>query len=86
MLAIVDQLAAESHPGFTPRATTDSSLERDLRFDSLARVELLTRIEQHFGLHLPDGTLGDAETAGDLIRALHAASLEHGVSAARAEV
>lgn len=86
MLAIVDRLAAETHPGFNPHATPHSLLDRDLRLDSLARVELLTRIEQRFGLQLPQNTLRESETVHDLLRALRAAQREHGVPVARAEV
>ena len=53
LLAIVDGLVAESRPGFELRATLDSSLERDLGLDSLARVELVTRIEDGFRVALP---------------------------------
>jgi acyl carrier protein len=52
----------------------DSTLERDLGFDSLARSELLTRLEQQLGIQLPDSTLGSIETVADLLGAVAAAS------------
>jgi 1-acyl-sn-glycerol-3-phosphate acyltransferase len=73
LLAIIDGLAAESRPGFDLRATLDSSLERDLGLDSLARVELITRIEDGFSVQLHEDTLSRAETARDLLDALRAA-------------
>ena len=73
LLAIIDGLAAESRPGFESRATLDASLERDLGLDSLARVELISRIEDGFGVRLPEDTLSRAETPRDLLDALRSA-------------
>ena len=68
LLSVIDQLVAEVRPDGRAAATLDSSLERDLGLDSLARVELLTRIEQAFGVRLGDEVLGLAETPRDLLR------------------
>lgn len=76
VLRIVRALVAELRPGKTPEAALDSHLERDLGFDSLARVELLARIERTFHVHLPEGTLAAAETPRQLITALRAAGPE----------
>src|SRR5450759_2413588 len=93
LLAIIDGLAAESRPGFELRATLDSSLERDLGLDSLARVELISRIEDGFGVQLPADTLSRAETPRDLLNALrsagaaaHATGEAHAVQAPLARV
>ena len=93
LLAIIDGLAAESRPGFELRATLDSSLERDLGLDSLARVELISRIEDGFGVRLPEDTLSRAETPRDLLNALrsagaaaHATGEAHAVQAPLARV
>jgi acyl carrier protein len=51
----------------------DAALDRDLGLDSLARVELLLRIERAFGVTLPENTLQLAETANDLLTALRTA-------------
>ena len=85
LLAIIDGLAAESRPGFALRATLDSSLERDLGLDSLARVELISRIEDGFGVLLPEDTLSRSETPRDLLNALRSAgAAAHGTGEAHA--
>ncbi len=48
--------------------TLDSSLDRDLGFDSLARVELLTRAEQAFAVNLSEQLLSVIDTPRDLLR------------------
>ncbi|MBI5659457.1 MAG: AMP-binding protein [Nitrosomonadales bacterium] len=75
LLATVRRLAAELHsrPDAAVPVTLDSSLERDLGFDSIGRVELLTRLEQVFGVSLPERVLSIAETPRDLLREVLAA-------------
>jgi acyl carrier protein len=51
----------------------DDSLDRDLGVGSLERVELLFRLEQQFGMRFPDRVMGEAETLGDLARAIASA-------------
>ena len=53
--------------------TLDSSLDRDLGLDSLARVELLSRIEHSFNVRLSEKILADSESPRDLLRAVLAA-------------
>ncbi len=74
LLSAIDKLAQEARPGRAVRAQLDSSLERDLGLDSLARVELLARIEQLFQVHLPEDTLVESETPRDLLKALQRAA------------
>jgi enoyl-CoA hydratase/carnithine racemase/acyl carrier protein len=75
LLAILKHLAEELHPGAQPlpQATLDGSLERDLGLDSLARVELLLRIERKFKVKLSEQVLGSAQTSRDLLAAVLAA-------------
>ena len=47
-----------------------SRLEEDLGIDSLARTELILRIERAFHARLPADMLGEAETILDLVRGL----------------
>jgi acyl carrier protein len=71
LLALIDQLAAELRPSARLRARLDSRLDKDLGLDSLARVELLARVERSFGCRLDEALLGSAETPRDLLAALH---------------
>jgi 1-acyl-sn-glycerol-3-phosphate acyltransferase len=74
LLEVVEGLARELQPQRRGRAVSlDSSLERDLGFDSLGRVELLARLERTFGVRLSEELLGGAETPRDLLQALAAA-------------
>jgi 1-acyl-sn-glycerol-3-phosphate acyltransferase len=77
-------LAAELHPTRTFPASLDARLEQDYGFDSLGRVELFVRIDQRFGVSLPESAMASAETPRDLLRAMLAASPVHrGNAAAR---
>ncbi|MBY4677352.1 AMP-binding protein [Marinobacterium arenosum] len=69
------QLARELHPDSPPPPGLglDSSLDLDFAFDSLARVELLLRLEQTFTVSLSDQLLASAESPRDLLRALQSA-------------
>jgi acyl carrier protein len=58
----------------TRPVTLDSSLARDLGLDSLARVELVNRLERTFNITLPERVFADAETPRDLQRAVLSAS------------
>ncbi|MGH8454566.1 MAG: AMP-binding protein, partial [Nevskiales bacterium] len=75
LLAIVRQTWADLHRRSPTQIniTLDSSLDRELGFDSLARVELLLRVEKVFAVHMPDEVLEQAETSRYLLRALMAA-------------
>ncbi len=72
LLDLVRRLTRELHPGAMtlPEIGLDSLLDRDLGLDSLARVELLNRIEDTFGIRLPEQVLAHAETPRDLLRHL----------------
>src|SRR5580765_6203463 len=68
LLAIIAQVAREAHPRADPQPTLDSSLERELALDSLARVELVLRLEREFAASLPERALASSETPRDLLR------------------
>jgi acyl carrier protein len=74
-LEVIRRLYFELHPAEPDLVpiTPESSLEEDLGLDSLARVELLMRLEQSLGVHLPEATLGTMETVADVLRALQIA-------------
>jgi acyl carrier protein len=52
------------------RVSLDSSLQNDLGLDSLARVELLHRVEQAFRVRLQDDAFASAATLRDLLFAV----------------
>jgi acyl carrier protein len=68
LLAVVAAVAREVRPSFDAYVALDSSLERDLGLDSLARVELVLRLEREFGASLPEQALASSETPRDLLR------------------
>ncbi len=72
LLGLVLQLRDEARPGQTAPVRLDSRLDHDLGFDSLARSELLLRIEAEFGVRLPQRLLSEAETPQDFLAALGA--------------
>jgi len=72
LLQIIQRLMTELQPQQVapPSATLDSDLTRDLGLDSLSRVELLSRIERHFNITLPERVFAEAETPRDILRAV----------------
>jgi acyl carrier protein len=69
LLKVIQELAEELHPDVSAVfVELDSSLDRDLGLDSLARMELLTRLEKQFAIRLPEQVLATAETPRDLLR------------------
>ncbi len=67
---IIGTMLAELRGGAAPVVTLDAELERDLGIDSLARVELTLRIEQAFGVRLPEESVVGARVVRDLLAAL----------------
>jgi len=74
LLAVVAEVAREARPHVEAHVALDSSLERELGLDSLARVELVLRLEREFGASLPEQALAAAETPRDLLRFLLASA------------
>src|SRR5690242_225218 len=72
LLALVRDVAVTLHPHrrLTLRVDIDSTLDRDLGFDSLGRVELLLRLERAFHVRLSESLLSEAETPRDLLQAV----------------
>ena len=75
VLEIVEALLVElGGPALGRRVTPHDSLDRDLGIGSLERVELLLRLEQEFGVRLPDAVMAEARTPCDLADAIRAAA------------
>jgi acyl carrier protein len=72
LISVVEQLMRDTRHGQVTRAALDSSFERDLGLDSLARVELVLRVERAFDVSLPESALYAAESPRDLLRLVHA--------------
>jgi acyl carrier protein len=70
LLGVVQAVAREARPSIEPDVSLDSSLEKELGLDSLARVELVLRLEREFGTSLPEQALATSETPRDLLRFL----------------
>ncbi|MBA5604136.1 AMP-binding protein [Duganella sp. FT3S] len=70
LLALIGQFAAEVHPRHVTPVTLTSSFERELGFDSLARVELLQRVSAAFHIELPASALSATDNAAQLLRLL----------------
>ncbi|MGD8412927.1 MAG: AMP-binding protein [Candidatus Latescibacterota bacterium] len=69
LLEVLERLTAELHPHRTAikPVTLESSLDRDLGLDSLARVELLTRVERRLNVRIPERKFVEAETPHELL-------------------
>ncbi len=92
VLEVLRELLRElgSH-GALAELSIHSNLDRDLGLGSLERVELLTRLENAFGVRLPDTLAAEASTAEDLTAAILESpgapvSEEEGLSGLRASV
>ncbi|WP_439886622.1 AMP-binding protein [Pseudomonas sp. MBLB4123] len=85
LLGIVRQTVLELRPHAAEGAPIGlhSVLDRDLGLDSLARVELWSRIEREFDVRLPEALFATADTPHDLLEALRA---QAGVAVERARV
>jgi len=75
LFEVVHTLLTELHPNtdVAPQFYLDSRFDKDLGLDSLARVELISRVENRFNLALPERSFAEAETLRDLLRVLHTA-------------
>jgi 1-acyl-sn-glycerol-3-phosphate acyltransferase len=82
LISLVTDLVHELHGSRASSldVTLSSRLDRDLGIDSLGRTELMLRIEHKFRARLPVSVMGEADTVGDLLKALQQAPCEPGTS------
>ena len=74
VIALITELVRQTHPGFARSVGPDSRLDTDLGLDSLARVELLHRVEDAFRVRLEEAQLLAVDTPRELLVALRSAS------------
>ncbi|AOE86988.1 AMP-binding protein [Pseudomonas sp. TCU-HL1] len=84
LLEIVRRTVIELRPEAAPglRVSLNSVLDRDLGVDSLARVELWSRIEAVFGVRLPQQLFASASTPADVLQVLRAGGVSRPEGAA----
>ncbi|MGB7542702.1 MAG: AMP-binding protein [Burkholderiales bacterium] len=70
LIAIIGTMLAELRGTAPPAVSLDDNLERKLGIDSLARVELMLRIEAAFAVRLQEDLFATVETPRDLLRAI----------------
>ncbi|MGG7056548.1 AMP-binding protein [Nitrosomonas sp. ANs5] len=85
MFKIIRDLGMELriHSKSLDSLTLDSSFDKDIGFDSLTRVEFISRIELHFGVKLPDRVFATIDTPRELFREILNASFAKDARAAR---
>ena len=88
LLGAVRELVRELAPQRLKRGdvTLGSRLDRDLGIDSLARTELVLRIERKFRVRLSVIELAEMESVGDLLKAVDHAAPAGGAAPAHAAV
>lgn len=52
------------------RVTMDAQIKKDLGADSVDILQLLMRLEDDYGIVIPDETLANFETVGDVVNFL----------------
>lgn len=77
LLNIMRELARELRPDadHLEHLGLDHALERDFGLDSLARVELFTRIERDLGTRFDETVFAEAETPRDLLKRISTAAV-----------
>jgi len=82
LLSVIREMVGEVHPHWKNlHFTPDTHLERELGLDSMARMELRSRIETQFGIPLSETAAISAMTPNELLRGLQLASSEPDASA-----
>jgi 1-acyl-sn-glycerol-3-phosphate acyltransferase len=73
LASVIQSLLQELRGAEAAPPDLDDDLQRTLGVDSLARMELMLRLEQAFDVRMPEAAMEAAQTPRDLLRALAAA-------------
>ncbi|WP_436296824.1 acyl carrier protein [Variovorax sp. LjRoot175] len=79
LTSVIQTLLHELRGGEAAPPNLDDDLQRMLGIDSLARMELMLRLEQAFDVRMPEAAMQAAQTPRDLLRALAAAPLRSSI-------
>ncbi|MEJ8810821.1 AMP-binding protein [Variovorax ureilyticus] len=82
LLDLIGRMLGELRAGAAVPVELDDELERRLGIDSLARMELMLRLEQAYDVRMPEHEVQQARTPRDLWRALAAATPREGMTLA----
>ncbi|MEN8304072.1 MAG: AMP-binding protein, partial [Campylobacterota bacterium] len=79
LLKVVHDVCAEVHSGhvLVENITLENTFDKDLGLDSLARVELISRVESKFKVTLPEQAFAQTQTPRDLLRAIQETRLDY---------
>ena len=64
-------LSTDIIPVDLERVSLDSIITEELGADSLDIVEILARIEEHFGVYIPDADVIEMRTVGDVVKFIY---------------
>ncbi|WP_250655394.1 AMP-binding protein [Alkalimarinus coralli] len=72
LIELISEMLKELHPrkSHALNVRLDSSLDKDLGFDSLSKVELITRVENVFSIKLPEQILTRSQTPDDILASI----------------
>lgn len=71
LLVLLRAFLSESDAGYAVHTVTlNSEIDKELGLGSIEKAELISRIEKHFHVHLPEKTLAEAATVLDLVTAI----------------
>ena len=79
LIKVIYDLCSEVHSGhvLVNHITLDNTFDKDLGLDSLARVELISRVEAEFKFALPEHSFAETQTPRDLLRAIQGTHLDY---------
>ena len=79
LIKVIHNLCTEVHSGhaLVDKINLDNTFDKDLGLDSLARVELISRVESEFKLTFPENTFVEIQTPRDLLRVIQGTHFDY---------